>query len=103
MNLLRSLGGLALVMVVAVGCSRTNDYVPEEMADGQAIFEMACAGCHEPISEGIVYEMSSEKATLEKVKLTIREGDFPMPGFPNIKGEQLDQLGQYVLSVNRSQ
>ncbi len=98
---LRSMASLVVTAVLLSGCSRTDEYSPAADADGKATFNAACIGCHEAKSEDVHFEIGGDKATLAAVKEVITQGGFPMPAFPNIQGEALDQLAQYVISVNK--
>lgn len=93
---------LALVAasIVVSGCSRTDEYAPEATASGEAIFQTACVGCHEAVSEGVYFELSADAAKPAAIAEKVSKGSLAMPGFPNIQGEQLTLLSEYVASVS---
>ncbi len=78
----------------------SNDYSPPQETDGQQMFQAACSECHEPLPDqpiDMFYELSQENANIAYVSKKITNGGFTMPKFPNIKGDKLKQLSQYVL------
>ncbi|MCG8667990.1 MAG: cytochrome c [Pseudomonadales bacterium] len=102
MNRAKALGLVVIGAAVAMGgCSKSDDYAPEAGADGKAMFETACIGCHAPISEGIYFELTADKAKPAVIAEKITKGNIAMPGFPNIKGEQLESLSLYVISASK--
>jgi mono/diheme cytochrome c family protein len=82
------------------GCSRSDEYAPAANVNGKAMFEAACASCHEA-TDGKYFELKAESATPAAIADKITNGGLVMPGFPNIKGEQLEELSKYVISVSK--
>lgn len=94
----KSLLLLPIVLIMATGCTRTNDYSPATGATGEQIFQAACAECH---ADG--FELASEMASVEAIAKKIGAGSMGMPKFPNIQGESLTSVSEYVLnSQNKS-
>ncbi len=79
------------------GCSSTNDFTPAADASGEDIFKQACAQCHSA-DVGKIYDLDADAAKPDAIKAKINGGSMAMPGFPNIKGSQLDELVDYVLA-----
>lgn len=80
------------------GCS--SDYQPPETADGEQIFLAACAECHTAESDkpvNMFFTLDQANANQQYIAERIANGGLIMPKFPNIKGQQLDQLTSYVL------
>jgi len=81
-------------------CSSSNDYTPAAGASALDMHNAACASCHAPIEGSertYFWLLAAEDANAEYIKAKISDGSMRMPGFPNIKGEQLDALVQFVL------
>ncbi len=87
----------AALAVVLSGCAGSNDFTPAADASGEDIFKLACAECHSA-DVGKIYDLDESMANAAAVKTKIGEGSMAMPGFPNIKGAQLDALADYVLA-----
>ncbi len=81
-------------IAVLAGCSKTDDYKPEVGASGEDIFKVACASCHEANEKGQYFELSKDTS----VKDTVAKGNFVMPAFPYIIGDELESLNEYVLA-----
>ena len=85
------------MMFVLGGCSRSSDYTPSAGNTGEEIFRDACAKCHSPVSDKVMVlkaEMANTKAITERVK---NGKGFGMPAFPNLEGDSLQALADYVL------
>lgn len=93
--------GVLGAAVVLGGCGRSDEYAPAAEADGAAMFQAACVGCHEPVGEGVYFELSADKAKPGVIAEKITKGSMAMPGFPNITGDKLETLSQYVVSVSK--
>ncbi len=87
----------AALAVVLSGCTSSNDFTPAADASAEDIFKLACAECHSA-DIGKIYDLDESMANAAAVKAKITEGSMAMPGFPNIKGGQLDALAEYVLA-----
>ncbi len=87
----------ALIIGLATGCSKTSDYSPAAGAKGEDIFRAACVECHKDTAPKI-FELKADEATPATIKQRIAEGNMRMPKFPNIQGESLDKLTEYVLA-----
>jgi len=87
----------ALIIGLATGCSKTSDYSPAAGASGEDIFKAACMECHKDAAPSI-FELKADEATVASIKQRIAEGNMGMPKFPNIQGESLDKLAEYVLA-----
>ncbi|SFM60398.1 c-type cytochrome [Nitrosomonas communis] len=87
---------LGCMLVVLSGCSR-DKYMPEAGATPEIIFKEACAKCHSPVN-GKVMALSPEMANKDAIIDRIRNGKgFGMPAFPNLMGDSVEGLAQYVL------
>lgn len=85
------------------GCTRKSDYLPPIGATGEKIFKGACVQCHTPVNGKVMIlrpEMASEEAIIERV---MNGKGFGMPAFPNLTGDSVRNLAEYVLknSVTR--
>ncbi len=94
---MRQLYVTAVLAVALSGCAGSNDFTPAADASGKDIFKLACAECHSA-DVGKIYDLDEGMANAAAVKARITEGTMGMPGFPNIKGAQLDELAEYVLA-----
>ena len=82
-------------------CSGTNDYTPAAGASAMDIHKASCVGCHSATEENgktTFWALAPEKANAQFVKAKITNGSMMMPSFPNIKGEQLDALAEFVIA-----
>ncbi len=85
------------LVLLAAGCSKTNDYTPAAGVASADVFKAICADCHQADGNGKYFELTGEKATAEAIATRINEGNMMMPAFPNIQGEALTGLSNYVL------
>ena len=84
--------------LILMGCS--EDYTPEANADGEAIYQAACAECHSAVSEEtpeMFFTIDEKNFNKNYVEFKVHNGSFMMPKFPNIKGKKMRRLGEYVL------
>jgi len=91
---------LPILGLALAGCAGKEEYIPPEGASGEDIFKAACSECHEPKEHGKVFELDREEATPSAIAEQVRKGGFFMPSFPNISGDDLKHLADYVLSVS---
>lgn len=85
------------------GCARKNDYMPPAGATGEKIFKSACVQCHSPVS-GKVMILRPEMANKEAIVERVRNGKgFGMPAFPNLTGDSVQSLVEYVLENSVTQ
>ena len=94
----KKMGFIIASSALLAACSGTNDYTPATGATGENMYIAACASCHS--GEFFHWKMTPEEANEEYVKKMITEGTMGMPSFPNIKGDQLEALTQFVLEKN---
>lgn len=90
------------VLLVLVGCGKTNDYTPAADASGEEIFGAVCTQCHTPISREVVMVISEGAATKEGIIKKVQSGSTRMPAFVNIQGEAADRLAEYVLANSQT-
>ncbi len=83
------------------GCAGKEEYAPEPGASGEQIFQTACAECHQPKEQGNYFELTKDKATAEALAEKITKGGLFMPAFPNITGNSLKAVSDYVLSNSK--
>lgn len=86
---------ISTLLLTVNGCSK--DYSPEENATAESMYQTACAECHKKDSSGMIFTFDSQKANTAYINERIANGNMMMPKFPNIKGEQLKQLSDYIL------
>ncbi|MCO6426650.1 c-type cytochrome [Nitrosomonas communis] len=87
---------LGCMLIVLSGCSR-DKYMPNAGATPEVIFKEACAKCHSPVN-GKVMALSPEMANVDAIIERVRNGKgFAMPAFPNLMGDSVEGLAQYVL------
>jgi len=91
------------VMLVLVGCGKTNDYSPAADASGEEIFGAVCTQCHTPISREVVMVLGESVANKDAIVNKVQSGSMRMPAFPNIQGEAADRLAEYVLANSQTQ
>lgn len=91
---------LILLSLTTLLSACDNDYTPVANASGEDIFKAACAECHKADKSNpkILYSLAPEKANQAAIADKISNGSMMMPRFPNIKGEQLSSISEYVLS-----
>lgn len=87
----------ALIISFTAGCSKSSDYTPPKEASGEDIFKASCVECHKEAAPKL-FELAEDSATTDAIKKRIAEGNMMMPKFPNIQGESLDKLAEYVLT-----
>jgi len=80
------------------GCSKSNDFSPAVGMDGEAIFQAACSECHEVGEGGYYFDLAADVDIAKQV----RNGGVMMPSFPNIQGEALRALEEYVRAHSRT-
>ena len=97
MKMKKTLLTAAVTSLLVSGCSR--DYTPAPGASGEDIFKAACMECHEAIEgkDNIYYELTSDKRTTEFVAEKLASGSLKMPKFPNITGDSLKAISQFVV------
>ncbi len=93
---------IPVIGLVLSGCAGKSDYSPPADATGEAIFRAACLECHEPKEDGTFFELGKEKATPSAIAETINKGGFTMPAFPNISGDAMKKLSEYVLANSKT-
>ncbi len=99
----RMMIGLPLMLLLATGCSKSNDYQPDSGASGEDIFKTACVKCHQPKEGGHYFELDKEMANTTAIGDKIGQGSFSMPAFPNIQADALKDLSEYVLSQSKAE
>jgi len=86
-------------VLLASAC--TSEYQPPAEADGEAIFQAACAECHTPLSDKtpeIYFALHPKNFNAGYISHKVYRGGLTMPKFPHIKGAKMRQLTEYVLS-----
>jgi mono/diheme cytochrome c family protein len=83
-------------LIVLSGCSR-DKYMPEAGATPEIIFKEACVKCHTPVN-GKVMTLSPQMANVDAIIERVKYGKgISMPAFPNLMGDTIVDLAQYVL------
>ncbi len=90
----------ALAVVTASGCSKTNDFTPKAGASGEDIFNTGCFECHDYRADPL-FVLSKDMGSAQAIAEKIGKGSLGMPSFPNIQGEDLQKLSEYVLSKSK--
>lgn len=94
----KTAAGAAWICLLVSGCS--NDYEPPATAGGEEIFMAVCAECHTSHTDkpvNMFFTLEQKNAKQQYIAEKISSGGLSMPKFPNIKGEKMDLLTQYVL------
>ncbi|MCW5598058.1 cytochrome c [Nitrosomonas sp.] len=87
---------MVCALIVLSGCSR-DKYMPNAGATPEIIFKEACVKCHTPVN-GKVMALSPSMANTEAIIDRIRNGKgLSMPAFPNLMGDSVEGLAQYIL------
>jgi mono/diheme cytochrome c family protein len=92
-----SLALTGCVLIVLSGCSKNSDYMPSAGATGESIFKEACVNCHSPVNGRVMLlrpEMANSEALIERIK---NGKGFGMPAFPNLTGDSVQMLADYLL------
>jgi len=87
---------LAVATLAVAGCSKTNNYTPAAGASNEDIYKAACLECHKK-ENGKIFELTAANGSASAVAKKVTEGGLMMPSFPNIKGEALAGVSQYVI------
>lgn len=85
------------VASLLAGCSKNDDFSPAAGMNGEAIFKAACVECHQPDDGGYYFTLAKTADIGKKVS----GGSTMMPAFPNIQGEALRSLEEYVTTHSR--
>jgi mono/diheme cytochrome c family protein len=91
---------ITMLALAMAGCSKTNNYAPASGASGENIYQAACAECHKK-EDGRIFELSGDRASAAAIARKVTEGGTIMPSFPNIKGEELNGLSQFVFENSK--
>lgn len=91
---------LTVAALAMAGCSKPNNYTPAAGTSGADIFKAACLECHK-IENGKIFELAADKASAAAIAKKVTEGGKIMSSFPNIKGEELKGLSQYVIDNSK--
>ncbi len=93
---------LPILALTLAGCAGKDEYSPATGATGEDIFKVACMECHEPKEHGKIFELTKEKAAPAAIAEKINKGSFTMPAFPNISGDSLKAVSEYVLANSKN-
>lgn len=87
---------MGCALIVLTGCSR-DKYMPTAGATPETIFKEACVKCHTPVN-GKVMALSPEMANVDAIINRVRNGKgLAMPAFPNLMGDSVVDLAEYIL------
>ena len=81
---------LPLALLITA-CSSQSDYSPPAGATGEQMFIGACQSCHSS-----KFELEGDMASAAGIAKKISSGSMAMPSFPDIQGESLVLLSEYV-------
>ncbi len=87
--------------IALASCSKTDNYTPSDIINGEEIFNLNCTKCHKP-EIGAVMRLSADKANKDAIIKKIQAGGMTMPSFPNIKDEPAERLAKYILENSKS-
>tara|TARA_R110002073_G_scaffold101455_5_gene230557 strand:- start:1212 stop:1520 length:309 start_codon:yes stop_codon:yes gene_type:complete len=90
------------ILIVLVGCGKSNEYAPAADATGEMIFSTACTECHKPVSSNVAMVLSSDNANKDAIIKQVQTGSMRMPAFKNIQGEAADRLAEYILANSQT-
>ncbi|MCW5598845.1 MAG: cytochrome c [Nitrosomonas sp.] len=93
-----NIGLLLSLLIILVGCGKSNDFVPGADDSGERIFSTACTECHKPLSQDVAMLLSEKMANKEAIINKVQTGSMRMPAFKNIQGEAADRLAEYILT-----
>ena len=91
---------ITMAALAMAGCSKPNNYTPAAGVSGADIFKAACIECHK-IENGKIFALAADKANAAAIAKKITEGGTIMASFPNIKGEELKAVSQYVIENSK--
>jgi len=92
---------VAASAVLLSACSGSNDYTPASDSTAMQMHTASCVACHAAVEvdgKTTYWSLAPENSNAEFVKAKISNGSMMMPSFPNIKGEQLDALAEFVVA-----
>ncbi|MFQ5915743.1 MAG: c-type cytochrome [Nitrospinota bacterium] len=91
-------GSTALILSLVQGIPIQQDRYQPNTASGSVIFLQACARCHGAKGEGtaLAVPLKGRKIPPERVQAQVSSGAERMPRFPNITGEALKSLSEFV-------
>ncbi|MBE0469429.1 MAG: cytochrome c [Methyloprofundus sp.] len=92
---------LLILTLSLVACS--DDYTPRPTSSGKTIYLEACARCHsgEPENPKMYYwSINPKNINARYIAYKVNAGSLTMPNFPNIQGESMRKLSEYVLQHN---
>ncbi|NOR51310.1 MAG: hypothetical protein GQ470_01700 [Gammaproteobacteria bacterium] len=77
----------------------SSAYIIPDGASSNQVFQEACSGCHKvKESPEIFFKIKAQNRNISTISNKISGGSLIMPGFPNIRGRELQGLSEYVLS-----
>jgi mono/diheme cytochrome c family protein len=91
---------MTMMALAIAACSKPNAYAPAAGASGADIFKAACIECHK-MENGRIFELAADKANAAAIAKKVTEGGVIMASFPNIKGEELKAVSQYVIENSK--
>ncbi|MCF7970071.1 MAG: cytochrome c [Methylococcaceae bacterium] len=92
---------LFILILSLTACS--DDYTPRPTSSAKTIYLEACADCHsgEPENPEMYYwSINPKNINARYIAHKVNAGSLTMPGFPNIQGESMRKLSEYVLQHN---
>ncbi len=94
---------LSLLIFTLSLAACSDDYTPRGSSPGRTIYLEACARCHsgEPENPKIYYwSINPKNINARYIAHKVNAGSLTMPAFPNIQGESMRKLGEFVLQHN---
>ncbi|QWF70345.1 cytochrome c [Methylomonas paludis] len=76
-------------------CSR--DYQPADHANGEQIYLEACSQCHRTAANASIFQLHAKNTNANYISEKVLHGSAFMPSFPNITGNNLVLISDYVL------
>lgn len=76
---------------------------PAAGADGKAIFDKNCNGCHPNGQQGAGPSLVASRKSVDEIKTQVRQGKGAMPAFPatTISDADLNTLANYVKGLQK--
>jgi len=84
-----------------LACS--DDYTPRPSSSAKTIYLEACARCHSGETENpamYYWSINPKNINTRYIAYKVNTGSLTMPSFPNIQGESMNNLSEFVLQHN---
>jgi len=91
---------LAILITCLSACS--DEYTPRPSSSARTIYQNACAKCHQgkPENSNMYWSINPKNINTRYIAHKVNAGSLTMPNFPNIQGESMLKLTEFVLQHN---